>query len=348
MAGLENITNKNEPALFTDCELLKSTKALVKEERHLLSKILKSLKEVERRKLFSDLGYRSLFEYAVKELGYSEGQAGRRIQAMRLINEIPEVEEKIENGSLSLSNISQAQSFFREMRKMNSQRQMKLDDESNLKEIDLFSASNKISVLEKLENKSTREAEKILLELNPKAINLKEKERTLSNELTEVRFVMTDELKEKLEELRSFLGPRGAFLGFSELISELTDVAIEALRKKKFGSRNSKRLNSNPQKSDNLHQTPAPELQRVSTNAVNQNRRSRYIPRLLKTQIWLRDNGECQICKSKRNLNFDHTYPYAMGGESKEENLRLLCHHCNQRQAFKKFGLTKMENFKLK
>jgi len=95
-----------------DDELLTVTKDLVQMERTTLTKILHHLREIERRKLYSDLGCASLFEYAVKHLQYSEGQAGRRIQAMRLIKEIPEIEQKIASGALSLSNISQAQSFF--------------------------------------------------------------------------------------------------------------------------------------------------------------------------------------------------------------------------------------------
>ncbi|MCB9026576.1 MAG: hypothetical protein H6625_09690 [Bdellovibrionaceae bacterium] len=67
--------------------------------------------------MFLDLGYQSLFEYTVKELKYSEGQAGRRIQAMRLLKEIPEIEKKIESVALSLTSISQAKAFFREVKK---------------------------------------------------------------------------------------------------------------------------------------------------------------------------------------------------------------------------------------
>jgi uncharacterized coiled-coil DUF342 family protein len=95
-----------------DRELLSRTRALVQVERTTLTQVLHHLREIERRKLFSDLGYRSLFEYAVEELRYSEGQAGRRIQAMRLMREIPEMEKKVESGSLSLSNVSQAVGMF--------------------------------------------------------------------------------------------------------------------------------------------------------------------------------------------------------------------------------------------
>jgi hypothetical protein len=70
-----------------DHEVLTQTQHAVQKERDSLMTVLHHLREVNWRKLFSDLGYPSLFEYAVKELKYSEGQACRRIQAMRLIDE---------------------------------------------------------------------------------------------------------------------------------------------------------------------------------------------------------------------------------------------------------------------
>ena len=65
------------PKSLSDRELLRQTQELVQRERALLSEILQHLKEVERRKLYSDLGYGSLFEYCLRELKYSEGQGGR-------------------------------------------------------------------------------------------------------------------------------------------------------------------------------------------------------------------------------------------------------------------------------
>src|SRR5579863_1786593 len=95
---------------LSDHALLEKTRSLVKEEREITARILHHLREVERRKLFSDLGYPSLFAYAMGDLHYSESSAQRRISAMRLLKEIPELEGKIASGSLSLSVISQAQS----------------------------------------------------------------------------------------------------------------------------------------------------------------------------------------------------------------------------------------------
>ena len=43
---------------------------LVQEERELLTSVLAHLREIERRRLFCDLGFSSLFSYAVEKLGY--------------------------------------------------------------------------------------------------------------------------------------------------------------------------------------------------------------------------------------------------------------------------------------
>ena len=99
--------------------LLKDLKAHVFEERKILNLILHHLKEVEARKLHLEMGYPNLYAFCTKELGYSEASSHRRISAMRLMREIPEVEEKIRDGALNLSVISQAQSFFRKKKEEN-------------------------------------------------------------------------------------------------------------------------------------------------------------------------------------------------------------------------------------
>src|SRR5688572_9369559 len=125
---------------LSDQDLLDQIQKAVHRERECLTQVLHHLREVERRKLYADLGHPSLFMYAVKALGYGEGEAGRRLQALRMLREIPEVEERLAEGRLSLSTVSRAQSFFRET------------NTSQLQE--------KREVLKKLENQSTREAEK--------------------------------------------------------------------------------------------------------------------------------------------------------------------------------------------
>jgi hypothetical protein len=99
---------------LTDTELLKELEKCVQQERHLSIKVLHHLKEVDRRRLYSDQGCKSLYDYVTSKLGYSAGAAYRRVQAARMLAEIPEIEEKIQGGLLTLTHITDAASFFRE------------------------------------------------------------------------------------------------------------------------------------------------------------------------------------------------------------------------------------------
>ena len=84
-------------------ELLSHTKFLVQKERDIHIQVLRHLAEIDSRKLFFKQGFFSLFDYAVRELGYSEGAAYRRIKAMKLCCALPETANRLQSGRLSLS-----------------------------------------------------------------------------------------------------------------------------------------------------------------------------------------------------------------------------------------------------
>ncbi|OFZ17245.1 MAG: hypothetical protein A2X86_01990 [Bdellovibrionales bacterium GWA2_49_15] len=108
MGGGMNLKNlKNEV-------LVQNTKNLIKEENRILAKVLAHFQEIETRKLYLELGYGSLFLFAVKELGYKEASAQRRIEAMRFINKTPEARPIVEKGDLNLSNLSLLERVSRE------------------------------------------------------------------------------------------------------------------------------------------------------------------------------------------------------------------------------------------
>lgn len=130
---------------ITDKQLLRDTKSLVAQERKITAEILHHLKEIERRKLFSEIGYPSLFMYLVKELGFTHASAMRRIDASRLLKDIPEIQTKIEDGSLSLSHLSKANDKFK---------QDNITDKEFKKEI-----------LKAIENTTTRGCDKVLEEI---------------------------------------------------------------------------------------------------------------------------------------------------------------------------------------
>jgi hypothetical protein len=85
---------------------------LVARERKILAEILAQLQEVNDRKLFLQFGRESLLDYCVRDLGYSESAAMRRIKALRLSQKMPEVRGAIERGELNLTQAATMQSLF--------------------------------------------------------------------------------------------------------------------------------------------------------------------------------------------------------------------------------------------
>ena len=65
---------------------------------------------------------------------------------------------------------------------------------------------------------------------------------------------------------------------------------------------------------------------------------SRSVPSHLRKYIWERDGGQCTYvhhetkrrCASRHLLQIDHIQPFALGGRTEKENLRLLCAGHNQ------------------
>jgi hypothetical protein len=137
---------------------------LTSRERKLTTHILWHLAEVDRRKLYLQMAYPSFFEYLVAGLGYAPASAQRRIDAARLLAQLPQnksqqVAQKIEAGDLNLSQISKLQSFSRQARKETGQ---------------TVSPEQKSQILQQIENQSVVQTEKILA----KALDIKPQQQT--------------------------------------------------------------------------------------------------------------------------------------------------------------------------
>ena len=105
---------------LSDRELLCQTSTLVRHERHLLGAVIDHLAEIEARRLYLQRGCSSLFDYAARELGYSDAAAARRIGAVRLCADQPDARERLRDGSLTLSAAAELQWAFDRQRRRGS------------------------------------------------------------------------------------------------------------------------------------------------------------------------------------------------------------------------------------
>ena len=90
-----------------DQQLLAQTRRLAGNRRCLEVHILDHLGEIDRRGLALRRGFSSLFDYAVRELRFSDAAAQRRIQALRLCRRHGWVRDKLQNGALTLTAAAQ-------------------------------------------------------------------------------------------------------------------------------------------------------------------------------------------------------------------------------------------------
>jgi 5-methylcytosine-specific restriction endonuclease McrA len=77
-------------------------------ERAITVKFLNHLGEFDKRRLYLDLGYSSLFDYCVRKLGYSESSAFRRVECARALREFPQLGPMILNGEVNLCSLATA------------------------------------------------------------------------------------------------------------------------------------------------------------------------------------------------------------------------------------------------
>jgi len=58
---------------------------------------------------------------------------------------------------------------------------------------------------------------------------------------------------------------------------------------------------------------------------------SRTIPQDVKIAVSVRDGGKCRICRSTKDLQYDHIIPWSKGGPSDDpNNIQLLCGYHNR------------------
>lgn len=322
--------NEREPAMealsrFTNQELNHKIQFFVSEQRRATVEVLRLLREIERRLVYSELGYPSLFAYCTGELGYSEAAASRRIEAMRAMREVIEIERKIESGELSLSAVSQARVAIRAHER-----------ETKVK----VSIEQKKSVILQLSGLSKRAAEKVLIRELPVTLNARPiPERQLATGGARLTLDLSEEEMAVIEGLRRL---QNKTQNTKDL---LLNLARKELAKKKRERGEAPPIRKPENETDAI--TPSPE-ELVTPPAEDTGRFSVAVKRL----AWQKAESQCEYvspagnrCEARHRLEFDHRKPLALGGESGLQNIRILCREHNIFQAVQKLGAPVMARY---
>ncbi len=277
-------------------ELHLEVKNLASQERKLTEKILWHIAEVDARKLYLGMAYSSLFEYLTKEIGYTAGSAQRRIDAARLLLKLPEVADKIKEGSLNLGQISKLQCVQRQFKK-----------ESGL----AVSLTEQRVLLQDLENKSLEQTDLILAKHFNLDVKTHETKQIQKDESVRIELTFSKAEMAILQKAQ-------------ELLSNQTGGSLKATILKL--AKKSLKAKQNMRSDATISATLAVNLPLANAKSA------RYVPAAVKRSIFTRDK-HCQftdrntnkICGSKYFLEIDHVVPKHQNGSNELENLRLLC-----------------------
>ena len=110
--GMMNVIERRPFSELGDQQLLEQTRRLAANQRCLEVHILDHLDEIDRRGLALRRGFSSLFDYAVRELRFTDAAAQRRIQAMRLCRRHGWVRACLQSGELSMTSAAQLETTF--------------------------------------------------------------------------------------------------------------------------------------------------------------------------------------------------------------------------------------------
>ncbi|GEM_PF-772574 len=295
---------------ISDTELLSKTKNLVLKERELIGDIIAHLAEIETRKLYCDQKYHSLYDYCTEELGYTNDQAYRRISAMKLSKQLPQVKEKLENGSISLSSANMFSTLIKDA---------KMEKSEQVKVLNLIEGKSKSETVTLFDH--IRSAK----QLPPPAKKRVVVKQTEGSKDVRLSVSISKETLAKIEQVKSLYAKKnrsGESLDLDKVLDIMAQAALE-----KYEERIA----------------PKQEARKIKSENLKTKRKGRYISKQTKYIVYKKASGKCELCGSIKNLQYDHSVPHAKGGGNEQSNIRLLCSNCNLRQGVLIFGTSAMK-----
>ena len=281
-----HLTTATRPAItstagaLSDRELLRETSNLVRHERHLQGAIIDHLAEIEARGLYLERGFSSLFDYAVRELGYSDAAAARRIGAMRLCADQADAREGLRDGSLTLSAAAELQwAFDRQRRRGSISGTAAIAPAGSAAQNDpapdsapavplppaepqppplVLDAAGRQKLVEEAAGKSARQVRQMLADLDPELAPPADRVRPLGDGRFELKATIDSECRQGLEQLRGLLSHVDPRMTMGQLVGRLVKEGLD----RHDPSRPPRRARSSSRPADakaHAPRTPTPE-----------------------------------------------------------------------------------------
>ena len=329
------MTTNDSLSRLTDTDLLIEVKRLAAIEREATADLIRSLQEVEARRLHLAIGCSSMFDYCTRVLHLSEHAAYARIAAARKATDYPVILDLLAEGAITLTTVTLLGRHL--------------------------SAENHVAVLEAARHKSKADVEMLVAMLTPQPdvpssvrkaperklaaahsipavvpaaaaspvpapVRAPEQlpspavVRPLAPERYKLQVTISAETRATLRRAQDLLRHTQTGADEAAIIDRALTLLVEHLERAKYGRTDRPRITG--------HCDPA----------------SRQVPAAVRRAVSKRDGDRCAFegsegrCPETSGLEFHHRIPFAEGGPTTVENLELRCRAHNLYDAERWFG----------
>jgi 5-methylcytosine-specific restriction endonuclease McrA len=331
-------------------DALRKLDAIDLEEKSRIAEGIALIAVIDHRRDYLGAGYSSMFTYCTGRLHMSEDKAVRRIEVARLALKVPQVLEHLADGRLSVTTAcvlaphltpetaaelltSAAFRSRQEIARLLAERAqpavaetLALDEPNQVEDSSSLSAPVRID--SPADSSAPPAANDTPDPVAPAQASHARRGRIFSSASGghEVRLSLTDAELAVLRQAQSLLGHAVPSGDLALIYARAMKHYLAHLEKQRLGAK--------------------PASAKAAPRAGG-----RGIPRALSRFVWERDGGRCAFvsadrhrCESTHRLEIDHIQPVALGGETKPENLRLLCRVHNQYEAERVLGKEHVQN----
>ena len=322
-------------------ELHRSAEKLVLAENTSIAKLIAHLAEMSTRKTALALGYKSLYEYAIRRLNLSEGAVPARIHVANVSRRFPQILVALAESRISLTVAALLAPHL--------------------------TKDNVDKVISDCAGMTRRETEEYVVVFRPKpvfepsirrcpapAVQAESSPRPLPPpppvetpkhsptvlqparaDVYNFRFSADKDFKDKLERLAEVVGIQNAQKNMAEIIEKALDIALEKKDPKKKLERRRKK-----QQRDAAAPSRSNEMSPKDQPAT-----SRYVASEVSARVHERGSYQCVFrgpdgtrCTARAGLQIDHRDPFGIFHSNNESILRILCPAHNLLEAERVYG----------
>lgn len=306
-----------------------------------------------------------MFAYCTEVLHLSEAAAYARIEVARAVRRLPQLLDRLADGSLSLTAIRRLASVLtpdncdrlvlearhrtaREMDLLIARERPRPDAPALIRRLPSQTelVSRRVadpSAGEVAEDVAEDVEEEIAEQVTSAAPSVRlgaaarprSSIQPLTPERHRVQFTASSEMRERIERLQNLLRHRIPDGDLAAVIDTALIELLTTLEKQKFGAVAER---GTPRRRREMRRTPAAQV--AESGRERERAPSRSIPCAVRHAVWRRDRERCGFvavdgkrCSATAFLEFHHVEPFARGGGTTDTNLQLRCRAHNAYEA---------------